>query len=198
MPKGIPLNEKEREARRKIIARAAAALIFEKGFSETSVSQIAEAAGIGKSTLYDFFTTKDEIILLLLDEPLAEVRSRAAIIAVGEENIFERISQILQMHLDVLLRDQAFIFKLSFEFQRLPLIVQAQHEVKRQAYQDLLVNLIQAGIDDGSFRVVDTNMVMKTLLSILSTVILTARPNGTPQEMLDKALDIILRGIQKK
>lgn len=197
MPKGIPRTQIELEERRFAIAHTAAKLFFEKGFSETSVSQIAKAAGIGKSTLYDFFSTKDEIILLLLDEPLSEVRSRAGRIAAGDGSVFERISQILHMHLEVLLRDRAFIFKLSFEFQRLPLGVQAKHETKRQAYQDLLVGLIKAGIEEGSFRSVDPDMVMKTLLSILSSVILTARPNGTPKEMLDKALDVILKGIQQ-
>jgi AcrR family transcriptional regulator len=197
MPKGIPRTKKELEEGRFAIAHMAANLFFEKGFSETSISQIAKAAGIGKSTIYDYFKTKDEIILLLLDEPLAEVRNRATLIAATNESVFLRISQILHMHLDVLIRDRAFIFKLGIEFQRLPMTVQARHEVKRQAYQDLLVDLIEKGIRDGSFRSVDTDMVMKTLLSILSSVILTARPTGTPHEMLDKALDLILRGIQK-
>ena len=41
-------------------AHKAADLILVKGFRETSVSQIAKAAGIGKSTLYDYFSTKDD------------------------------------------------------------------------------------------------------------------------------------------
>ncbi len=196
MPKGITRTQEELEERRLEIAHAAANLIFEKGFNETSVSQIATAAGMGKSTLYNFFKTKDEIILLLLDEPLAEVKTRAEAIAATDGSVFDRISRVLHMHLEVLMRNRAFIFKLSFEFQRLPLGVQAHHEVKRQAYQDLLMNLIEEGIANGSFRSVDADMVMKSLLSILSSVIMTSRPTGTPAEMLDKALDLILKGIQ--
>ena len=195
MPKGIPLTENVLTEKRLVIAHGAAELFFKNGFNETSISQIAQKAGIGKSTIYDYFESKDEIILLLLDEPLAEVRDRAAVIAANRDSIVNRIGNILSMHLDVLMRDKAFIFKLSFEFQRLPIAVQARHEVKRQAYQDLLLHLIEEGIRNGEFRDVDPDMVLKILLSILSSILLTTRPTGTPQEMLQKAIDVILNGI---
>ncbi|NQS92305.1 MAG: TetR family transcriptional regulator [Chloroflexi bacterium] len=195
MPKGIPLSEDSIHEKRLAIAHAAAELIFQNGFNETSVSQIAQKTGIGKSTLYDYFASKDEIILLLLDEPLAEVRSRALEIAASEAPVIQRISRILEMHLEILMRNKAFIFKLSFEFQRLPIDVQARHEIKRQAYQDLLVKLIEEGIEEGTFCAVDPDMVMKTLLSILSSVILTSRPTGTSQEMLSRGIDLIMNGL---
>lgn len=197
MPKGIRLTDTQLETKRQEIAHAAAELIFEKGFNETSVSQIARKTGIGKSTIYDYFASKDEIILLLLDEPLAEVRSKAEEIAAGPGGVTERISKILEMHLKVLLRDRAFIFKLSFEFQRLPMDVQSRHEDKRQIYQGLLKDLIREGISEGRFRYVDPDIVVKILLSILSSVILTSRPTGTPPQMLNEGLDLILKGLEK-
>ena len=198
MPKGTPLTEEYQLEKQQAIARSAAELIFQNGFNETSVSQIAAKSGIGKSTLYDYFASKDEIILFLLDEPLAEVRDRAEEMAGGPGDVIQRITAILEMHLDVLLRDKKSIFKLSFEFQRLPLRVQARHETKRQAYQQLLIRLIEEGIRDGSFRPIDPDILVKTLLSILSSVILTAKPSGTPQEMLSKALDLIMLGARTR
>ena len=196
MPKGIQRSPEEFQHQQLLIARAAADLIFKNGFSETSVSQIASAAEIGKSTFYEFFSSKSEVILLLLDEPLAEIRNQAKIIAGENGTPFERITRILHTHLGILLRDKASIFRLFFEFQRLPLSVQAQHETKRKAYQDLLVALIEEGMADNSFRQVDADIVMKSLLSILSSVVMTPRPRNTPTGMLDSALDILYRGIQ--
>jgi AcrR family transcriptional regulator len=197
MPKGIPLTDETLLKKRLAIAHAAAELIFQQGFNETSVSQIALKLGIGKSTIYDYFSTKDEIILLLLDEPLGEVRTRAAEIQAGEGSAAKRLTRILEMHLDVLLRDRAYIFKLSFEFQRLPLDVQVLHETKRKAYQDLLIGLIEEGIQEGSFRPVEADITVKILLSILSSVILTPRPSGTPLEMLNQGLDLIYKGLEQ-
>lgn len=197
MPKGIPLTDESLHEKRLAIAHAAAGLIFQKGYNETSMNQIARKMGIGKSTIYDYFSSKDKIILLLLDEPLGEVRFRAEEIETEAGSAAERLFRILEMHLDVLLRDKAFIFKLSFEFQRLPLDVQARHETKRQAYQDLLIRLVEGGIKDGSFRPVDSDIAVKIMLSTLSSVILTARPNGTPLEMLKGGLDLIFKGLEK-
>lgn len=198
MPKGIPLTDEYLLEKRLKIAHAAAELIFKQGYNETSVAQIARKTGIGKSTIYDYFSGKEEIILLLLDEPLTEVRYRAEEIIAGSGSASERIKRVLEMHLDVLLRDKAFIFKLSFESQRLPLEVQARHEKKRQVYQGLLRALIQEGVDDGSFHQVDPDLTVKILLSILTSVILTARPTGTPLEMLKDGLDLIFKGLEQE
>lgn len=195
MPKGIQRSPKEFREQQLQIAHAATKLIYKNGFAAASVSQIAQAAGIGKSTFYEFFGSKDEVILLLLDEPLAEIRGQAELIAGESSPVQERISRILHMHLGILLRDKASIFRLFFEFQRLPLSVQARHEAKRAAYQELLVALIEEGMADKSFRAVDADIVMKSLLSILSSVVMTPRPSDTPARMLDSALDIVFNGI---
>ena len=76
--------------------------------------------------------------------------------------------------------------------------VQALHEGKRQAYQALLRGLVQEGIDKGSFRKVDPDLTVKILLSILSSVILTARPTGTPLEILNEGMDLIFKGLEDK
>ena len=197
MPKGIPRTQEELEERRREIATAAADLIFEKGFNETSVNQIAKAAGIGKSTLYDFFPTKDEIILYLMVEFITELTRRAKAIIASEGSVADRLYRVMCMHLDILLQDKALILKLSFEAQRLSIENQQRYQVMRYAYQDLITELVDEGIADGSFRPIDPVIVMKTLLSTMSSAVFTTRPAGTPQEMLDKALDMILKGIER-
>ena len=63
MPKGVPLTEAELEKRRQEISAVAIPLFVERGFNETSIRQIASAAEMGKSTLYDYFDSKDEILV---------------------------------------------------------------------------------------------------------------------------------------
>ena len=198
MPKGVPLTDDHTDQMRERIAQSASKLIFEQGFNETSLVQIAKVAGIGKSTVYDYFKSKDEIMLYLLDEPLSEVRKEAVEIQSGSGTTEEKIKRILRMHLGILLRDKAFIFKLFIESQRLPLTVQAKHEVKRRAYQELLITLVQQGINNGEFRVINPDIMVKSLLSILSSVVMTPHPHGTPEQMLDEALDLLFIGAVKK
>lgn len=137
-------------------------------------------------------------MLYLLDEPLSEVKNQAVEIQSGSGTAIEKIKGILDMHMEILLRDKAFIFRLFIESQRLPVSIQAQHEIKRRAYQELLIELVQEGIDNREFRVIDPDIMVKSMLSILSSVVMTPHPHGSPEEMLEKALDLLFFGAIKE
>ncbi|TNE45654.1 MAG: TetR/AcrR family transcriptional regulator [Deltaproteobacteria bacterium] len=53
----------DKEARKKEIAALSLELFAQRGFDATSMSQIAEAVGVKKATLYDYFSSKDDLIL---------------------------------------------------------------------------------------------------------------------------------------
>jgi len=195
MPKGIPLTNDELKARRHEIAHDAVALILEKGFMETSVQRIAKAAGIGKSTFYDYFSTKEDVLLYLLEEIILDLIQHTAGIVTGEGAVLERMEHLLQVHLQFLLADKAYYLRLGLESQRLSVESQRSFQETRHGYLDLIRKLIEEGIETGEFRPVDSEMVVNILLSILSSVAFTAQPAGTPETMLETALEIILEGI---
>ena len=58
---------KKRKTRRAIMD-AAIKLFSEKGFENTSVHQLAKEAGVGKSTIYGYFQSKNEIFLAFCED----------------------------------------------------------------------------------------------------------------------------------
>lgn len=62
----------DKEEKRKKILQAALNVFSQKGFYNTSMSEIAEEADIGKGTVYDYFESKDDLFLTLLDYVFAE------------------------------------------------------------------------------------------------------------------------------
>jgi AcrR family transcriptional regulator len=196
MPKGIPLTQAELEQRQHEIAEAAVALFIENGFNETSMRQIAKALGMGKSTLYDYFPSKDDIIVYVVQEHLTLLRQRAEAIITEEGDAVDHLRRVMQMHLAFLLENRAFYLRLLYEAQRLKADSQQRIQVHRYAYQDLVKSLIEDGIQQGCFRAVDSTMAMKTLLSMMTPVVYTSRPSGTPEEMLEDGMDLILKGLQ--
>jgi len=196
MPKGTPITQTELEQRQREIAEKAVVLFIEKGFNETSMRQIAKAIGVGKSTLYDYFASKDEIVVFFLQEHLEVLMQRAEAIRAGEGKASDHLSRIMEMHLAFLLENRAFYLRLMFEAQRLKIESQQRIQMHRYAYQDLIKSLIETGIEQGSFRPVDATMAMKTLISMMTPVVFTSRPSGTPEEMLKNGLDLILNGLK--
>jgi len=196
MPKGTPLTEKVQALRRTEIAQIASRLFFEKGFSETSVREIAEAAGVGKSTLYDYFSTKDDILLTYFENEIQTITQIAEGINQLKLPAYEKLSQLMQAHLAYLLANKQFYLRLTVEMQRLSLESQQRMQVSRHGYQDLICRLIESGIQEGSFRPVDPYLVMRIILASLTPVVFSTRPSASPEQMLATALDIILKGIQ--
>ncbi len=59
-------KKEPRSVHRETIAAAAATLFMEKGISQTSMDDIAKAAGYSKATLYVYFENKEEIVSVLV------------------------------------------------------------------------------------------------------------------------------------
>ncbi|HSB65128.1 MAG TPA: TetR/AcrR family transcriptional regulator [Anaerolineales bacterium] len=196
MPKGIPLTENELTRRRYEISRAAIQLFLQKGFTETSMREIAAAAKTGKSTLYDYFKTKDEVLLSVIEDMILGATSEAQSVIEQPLPAIERLRQVMMKHIEYLAAQKEVYLKLSFEVQRLSYESQQRIQMHRHAYQDLVRKLIDEGIAEGTIRKVDSLVAARTLITALTPAVYTSRPSGTPEHMLNEIFDIILKGIQ--
>src|SRR4051812_38891158 len=98
MPKGVPLTSAEQSQRRREIFDAAVHLFLEQGFQETSMRAIAAAAGMGKSSLYDYFKTKDEILVFVIEQETIILTKQAQAIASRDIPPELRLQQIMEIH----------------------------------------------------------------------------------------------------
>ena len=196
MPKGIPLTEEEQQRRRKEIFEASVHLFLDKGFNETSMREIANAAGVGKSTLYDYFKSKDDILVSYFEGEIVKITARAQRMAEQDLSVSDKLRQIMQMHLTYLVDKKQFYLKLSMEAQRLALQSQQRIQTSRYAYQDMLRRLIEEGIQMGEFRDVNSLFAARSIFSLLTLTVFASRPTGTPEEMIQDAMDIFFKGIQ--
>jgi AcrR family transcriptional regulator len=196
MPKGIPLTEEEQAKRRHEIFHQVVNVFLKKGFQETPMREIAEAAGLGKSTLYDYFKTKDEILIYFFEDQLNDLTEEAQKIAMQNKSADKRLRQIMQMHLEFLQANKNLFMKLSLEAQRLKLESQKQIQEKRHAYQDLIRALIDEGIREGAFRKVDSLLAARILITSMAPAVFTSRPSSASQEVVKETLGIFFKGIE--
>jgi AcrR family transcriptional regulator len=64
-------GDRRKRRTRKLALDAFAALLFERGYAAVTVAAVAERAAIGRSTLYEHFRTKDELLDAAVDLRLA-------------------------------------------------------------------------------------------------------------------------------
>ncbi|WP_328456393.1 TetR/AcrR family transcriptional regulator [Amycolatopsis sp. NBC_00438] len=74
------LRERKKRATRQLIADIASGLFIQRGFEEVTVAEIAEAAGVSKMTVFNYFPRKEDLFLDRHADRLADlvsaVRSR--------------------------------------------------------------------------------------------------------------------------
>jgi len=196
MPKGIPLTDEGLNRRRHEIFAAAARLFLEKGFIETSMREVAEAAGMGKSSLYDYFRTKDDILLWYFLDDAEDMTALAREISLQPIPAIEKLHRILHKQMERMLENKRFYLRFLAEVQRLGADSRRRIRLKRHAYQDLLCEIVEQGIREGAFRPVNTLLATHMLQMTLMPPAFSSRPIGTPEEMLDQALDLFLGGVQ--
>ena len=69
--------QKTTEKKKQAIIQAALCLFKDKGFKETSIKSIAEAAGVSPVSIYNYFGSKDNLVTLCVNDLFEEITQQA-------------------------------------------------------------------------------------------------------------------------
>lgn len=79
------------------IAEAASRLFAERGYEETTIADIAEAADVSPRTFFSYFPSKDDVVFAEMDERISQVRRRVADRPAGETPLQTMRTSSLEM-----------------------------------------------------------------------------------------------------
>lgn len=96
---GLP-REFVRQHQRDRIAASMIACVAERGYKETTISQIAKAAGVSRRTFYAYFSSKDECFFDTFDLIIDHLRKAATEAAAAHTEWPERVRARLATILD--------------------------------------------------------------------------------------------------
>lgn len=143
--------------KRDLIINAALKLFVDNGFHGTATSKIAYEAGVANGTLFQYFKTKDELVIALyihLKDELAEYISKNT-----EEstNIKQTIkTQVLSSLFWAL--DNSTKFRFIQQFHTSPYIGQVEQDVLNKQIEPHLA-LIQKAIEDGVIKPMPAGLI---------------------------------------
>ncbi len=196
MPKGIVLTPEQQSARRKKIINIALRLIDENGFQKTSMREIAEMANMGKSSLYDFFKTKDEIIVYAIEEEIISALQEAGRIVHSKPSLPEqRLREIMYHHFEYAQRNKSSLMWLNAELTHLKPEYQERLHRLRHAYQDIVQSVIEDGVAAGVFRRTDPALTTHLLINSTLSIVYMSRVSSDLETMLEETIRIFLHGI---
>lgn len=152
--------ELERQARMDLILDSAETLFEEKGYNETSISDIAEAADFSRASIYQYFTNKKEEIYLGVLERYTDlltgrVRKATAGASTTSEKIKVFLEEIRKMrNLKPKFFELYFIQRHQLE-PRLSKELRTQLNARRRELENVFRDFYREGIEKGEVRDID-------------------------------------------
>ena len=191
------------EERKDQIMNAAEEVFSQKGFNDARMDDIAEETGLSKGTLYLYYKSKDDLIIAILDRIFRR-----------EFRVFENLDYTSMSATDAVwafvettAKDVKMMMRLlpiTYEFMGLAFrnkFVQKTFKTYLNHYLDILIPIIQHGIDSGEFRPADAKEVAIAMGAILEgTLLLWVYDNSLiePEIHLRSGMKLLLEGVQAK
>jgi TetR/AcrR family transcriptional regulator, cholesterol catabolism regulator len=187
-----------RDRRSEIVERATA-LFAEAGVANVSMSDIAEAVGIQKPSLYHFFPSKEdllrEVLLPVVDQPYAELRAiaksqadPAAKLADGMVALGRAFGRY-RSGMEILVRE-----KLERH-----LSTRSYGEIMREkaAYTDLWRRILREGVATGRFAPLDDKITAFAIIGSLNWMYAWFDPRGelSGEEVARRIASCVLAGL---
>lgn len=157
------------------IAKSALYLFAEKGFAATSVEQIAEAAGIGKGTVYEYFSSKEEIFVHAINDWIMDLINRMVEETRDIKNPVERLKTFIEMVKDVLNVNKPDPKKLFADIDQQTFMpggafYKRRHIIKdmRATFCNLVVDILLDGVSKKVFKPEIARDVSKIAVNLLA------------------------------
>ncbi len=188
------------EKRRNQILDAATNIFNQFGLHNARVDDIAQEAGLSKGTLYWYFKSKDEIIIAILSRLFERELSKLRQLQYSNKPAKEQLQQFLDFTIEDLRSWLKFV-PVAYEFLGLifrQTFVQGAFKQYLRTYLELLIPIVQKGIDNGEFNAASAVDVSIALGAIIEgTILLWVYDSETvdAEKHMRTTLDIFLKGL---
>jgi TetR/AcrR family transcriptional regulator, cholesterol catabolism regulator len=182
---------------RESILEAAAQIFSEKGFHAASMQDIAEAVRLQKASLYHHVSSKQEILLSILDQTLDLLIERMNEVLSLDLPTDQKLRRAMICYLQILTEHHDLASVLLFEHRSLEPDLKARHIPRRNRFEGLWRDLIELGQAEGLFKEADVGLTVRTLLGAMNWTITWYRPDGafSGEEIANRCADMFLGGL---
>jgi AcrR family transcriptional regulator len=181
------------------ILDAAAQVFRQKGFHGSSMADIADAVKLQKASLYHHVSSKQEILLALLDRALEMLFEQIDVIANQPLPADEKLRQMVQVYLRLLAENGDLSAVLLFEHRSLEPDQHKRHIPNRDRFEALWREALDDGVRTGLFLCPDTAIAVRALMGILNWTLTWYHADGplAIEQIADQYTNLLLNGLSK-
>ncbi len=191
------------DERKTQILNAAEGVFTKRGFNEARMDDIAEKTGLSKGTLYLYFKSKDDLIIAILERIFQrEFRQLEDLQQddISASDAMMKLTDLITKDIVSMLRLIPIIYNfLALAFRNK--YVQRALKDYINHYLNILIPIIQRGIDAGEFRSVDAREVAIAAGAIIEgTMLLWVYDKSIidPERHIRSGMKLLLEGVQAR
>ena len=187
------------QAKHRAILEAAENIFAIKGFHETRISDIAKKAHVSESTIYEYFSTKEELLFSIPAEKISGHLEKNLDILQYIQGASNKLRTIIYRHLSLYADDEDYanVVVLILKGNRNFLKTDAYKVVQEAAR--ITTRVLEEGIENGEFDPkLNPQLVRAMIWGTIEHLIIRKSLLGKPEDLMALADDIthiILRGI---
>ena len=189
-----------RETRREQIYQAAGALFRRRGYSATSIRDIARELDLQGGSLYAHISSKEEVLWALVSGAADRFFAAARPAAAADAPAAARLRAMIAGHIGVVTGgiEQATVF--LYDWKHLSSAHRDAIGARRDEYERLFRAVIGDGIADGTFIPADPKLAATMILSALNGIALWYHRDGpvSADQLAAQYADLLLCGLQRR
>ena len=185
---------------REAILESAAQVFRQKGFHGASMADIAEAVQLQKASLYHHFSSKQDILLELLDRALELVTEDMLQVMAQDAPADEKLRLAMRSYLKTLSEQGDLVSVMLLEHRSLDPEYRARHIPNRDRFENMWRDLIQQGVEAGVFVCDDIPLAVRGLMGVMNWTITWYRPDGNKSidAIADEYANLLFKGLLAK
>lgn len=152
--------------RRQHLVRAAARLIAEKGFAETSVNEIAEAAQLSIGALYRYVKSKQDILYLVCEDIYAGMDERLLAAVERAQAPAAQLAEAMTTYFEAIARLADYVRLMYREYGQLDPVGQRVFMARELAVARVFERIIREGVAGGVFHTPDPWLVANDIVML--------------------------------
>lgn len=185
--------------KRERILEAAVRVFAGKSFYTATVAEIAREAGVADGTIYLYFKSKDDLLICLFEERMAELNVRMRAEVDAQRGALRKLAAFVHLHLDMVRSRPELAEVLTVELRQSAKLMKEYEARAFGEYLDILAAILEEGKREGSIRAdVDVKAVRRAIFGALDEVALSWLLGGRRFDLEKNAAqlsDMLVRGL---
>jgi TetR/AcrR family fatty acid metabolism transcriptional regulator len=184
------------------ILEAAVKVFAERGFFQSTISQIAKEAGVADGTIYLYFKNKDDILVQICSYKAKQIFDRFREEVEKADSAIDKLRNLICRHLEEFQRDRNMAVVYQTETHQMNRLTEDQIKEMSNMYLDIISKIVEQGQEEDSIRKdLYLSLVKRFILGAVDEVINTWLHSDGEYDltsMADPLVELFIRGIGNK